>query len=329
MIENDTIFDRLQERLWSFAEHRVITVAGKTGILAELANGPVAIESMAQKLSLAAMPAGKIVRALTALGLAEATGEEYALVSGLKEIFTPGPRDFTPFLEHSHFMYDRWGQSLEPWLRGEKWGTQKRDPSGIKRFDEAMKAMGGQIARRAADLMDLTRVEKMLDVGGGTGTYSIEFAKRAPNLRAVVLDMPEVADHGRELGKSTDMSDRVEFTGGDYMDPDCYGEGHDLVLMANVLHQETVERASTMVRLGAGALSPGGMLAVIDFSIDEERRENILGTLFAINMRSFGDTYPESVIHRWFSDAGLDDHGRIDIDSNRWILYANKPTWHG
>ncbi len=328
MIENGNIFDTLQERLWSFAEHRVITVAGKTGILAELANGPVAIESMAQKLGLAAMPTGKIVRALTALGLAEPAGEEYSLVSGLREIFTPGPRDFTPFLEHSHFMYDRWGQSLEPWLRGEKWETQKRDPAGIRRFDKAMKAMGGQIARRAADLMDLTRVEKMLDVGGGTGTYAIEFAKRAPNLKAVVLDMPEVADHGRELIGSTDMNDRVEFTGGDYMDQSCYGEGHDLVLLANVLHQETVERASTLVRLGAGALSPGGMLAVIDFSIDEERRENILGTLFAINMRSFGDTYPESVIHGWFSDAGLGDHGRIDIDSNRWILYANKPTWH-
>ena len=326
MSEKDTTFDRLQERLWSFAEHRVITVAGKTGILAELANGPVAIESMAQKLGLAAMPTGKIVRALTALGLAEPAGDEYALVSELKEIFAPGPRDFTPFLEHSHFMYDRWGQSLEPWLRGEKWGTQKRDPAGIRRFDEAMKAMGGQIARRAADLMDLTRVEKMLDVGGGTGTYAIEFAKRAPNLKAVVLDMPEVAEHGRELGKNTDISDRVEFTGGDYMDPQCYGEGHDLVLLANVLHQETVERASTMVRLGAGALSPGGMLAVIDFSIDEERRENILGTLFAINMRSFGDTYPESVIHGWFSDAGLGDHGRIDIDPHRWILYANKPN---
>ncbi len=326
MIENGNIFDRLQERLWSFAEHRVITVAGKTGILAELANGPVTTESMASRLGLAAIPTGKIVRALTALGLAEPTGEEYALVSGLKEIFAPGPRDFTPFLNHSHDMYDRWGQNLEPWLRGEEWGTHKRDSGGTKHFDEAMKAMGGQIARRVADLMDLTRVEKMLDVGGGTGTYAIEFAKRAPNLKAVVLDMPEVADHGRELTGSTDMSDRVEFTGGDYMDPRGYGEGHDLVLMANVLHQETAERAATMVRLGAGALSPGGMLAVIDFSIDEERRENILGTLFAINMRSFGDTYPESVIHGWFSDAGLEDHSRIDIDSHRWILHARKPA---
>ncbi len=44
MTENDNIFDKLQERLWSFAEHRVITVAGKTGILGELANGPAGIE---------------------------------------------------------------------------------------------------------------------------------------------------------------------------------------------------------------------------------------------------------------------------------------------
>ncbi len=326
MTENGNIFDKLQERLWSFAEHRVITVAGKTGILGELANGPVGIESIALKLGLATLPTGKIVRALTALGLAEPTGEEYALVSELKEIFAPGPRDFTPFLNHSHNMYDRWGQNLEPWLRGEEWKIQKRDSGGTKHFSEAMKAMGGQIARRVADFMDLTGVEKMLDVGGGTGTYSIEFARRSPKLKAVVLDTPKVADHGRELVRSADMSDRVEFTGGDYMDPRCYGEGHDLVLMANVLHQETAKRAATMVRLGAQALSPGGMLAVIDFSIDEERRENILGTLFAINMRSFGDTYPESVIHGWFSDAGLEDHSRIDVDSHRWILHACKPA---
>ncbi len=71
------------------------------------------------------------------------------------------------------------------------------------------------------------------------------------------------------------------------------GGGYDLVLLANILHQESVPHAAALVRRAADALNPDGLVAVVDFQIDAEQRQHPFGTLFAINMRSFGDTHTE------------------------------------
>ena len=122
---------------------------------------------------------------------------------------------------------------------------------------------------------------------------------------------------GAELG------DRIDFLPGDYLETD-YGSDYDLVLFANVLHQETGERAAEMVRRGAEALAPDGRVVVVDFAIDDAKREHLLGTLFAVNMRSFGDTWPERVIRNWMSAAGLDVVDRTDLGPDRWIISGRK-----
>ena len=51
-----------------------------------------------------------------------------------------------------------------------------------------------------------------------------------------------------------------------------------------------------------------------------------MGALFAINMRSFGDTYTEPVIRGWMSEAGLGDIERIDLSELRWLIVGYKPA---
>ena len=122
------------------------------------------------------------------------------------------------------------------------------------------------------------------------------------------------------------MGESVEFRGGDYADPAMYEGGFDLVLIANVLHQERADRAAKLVSLGSGSLNPGGRLAVIDFAIDDERRESLVGALFAINMRSFGDTHTAPAIQGWMEAAGLSGFDREDFAGSRWLLTATKPA---
>jgi hypothetical protein len=95
-------------------------------------------------------------------------------------------------------------------------------------------------------------------------------------------------------------------------------------LLANVLHQEHEARAARLIAKAADALAPGGAVAVVEFAIDDLKREQLLGTLFAINMRSFGDTHPEPVITAWMKTAGLTDIKRIDLDQTRWIITGQK-----
>jgi SAM-dependent methyltransferase len=317
--------DALQELLWSFAAHRVLTVSGRVGILGALSTETLTSQELAQRLDLDPQAAGKTVRALNAMGVVEPDGDGFRLSTSLAASFAPGPDDLTPFLEHSHDLYDRWGQSLEPWLRGEPWTTKRRSADGVKRFGAAMQAMAAQVAREVVGTLDTAGVRRMLDVGGGTGTYARIFCERVADLRAVVLDTPTVAEIGRANFAGNELSDRIEFVGGDYHESD-YGRGYDLVLFANVLHQELPGRAAELVARAAGALAPGGRVAVIDFAIDPLRREALVGALFAINMRSFGDTHDEPTIRGWMTDAGLTEIRCQDLGTARWVISGRKPS---
>jgi SAM-dependent methyltransferase len=315
--------DAFQRLLWGFAGHRIITVAGRTGLLYLLAERWAAPEAAAEELGLDPLATAKIIRALAALGVAEADGEKYRAAPALLEHFTPGDADVVPFLEHSHDMYERWGATLEPWLRGEDWPVAERTPEEIARFGAAMRAMGAQMAKRVAAVLDLGNARRLLDVGGGWGHFSKALCGSNHGLSATVLDTPIVVEQARREIEGTVWEDRIDFLPGDYLDTD-YPRGFDVVLLANILHQESADRAESLVLRSADALAPGGRVIVVDFAIDDERREHLLGALFAVNMRSFGDTWTEPHIRQWMETAGLGDIDRTPLGPDRWIVTGRK-----
>jgi SAM-dependent methyltransferase len=311
--------DDLQRLLWEFARHRVVTVAARTGLLTRLAQLPAAPAEAARELGLDPLATAKVVRALAAMGIVTADGDRFRVVETLAPMFDGGADDLTPFIAHSHSMYEAWGENLEPWLRGEPWGTRDRGPEGVRAFGAAMRAMGSRIAKRVAAHLDLGGARRMLDLGGGLGQYSVALCGLHPGLRSTVLDTPAVVELARSELAGSGLEDRISFLSGDYHTTDV-GGGYDLVLLANILHQEPAPQAAALVRRAVDALAPGGRVAVVDFQIDDEQREHPFGTLFAINMRSFGDTHTEPAIRGWMEAAGLATITRTDVDSDRWLI---------
>ena len=316
--------DGLQRLLWNFAGQRVITVAGRAGILDALADRAATPEEIASDLDLDPLATGKVIRALAAQGLVETDGDRYRLAGALRPYFGADGADFGPFLDHLHSMYERWGENLEPWLRGEKWNTAPRTPEETARFGAAMQAMGSQQARRVAGELDLSGVATMLDVGGGWGHFAKAFCDRQPRARGHRSRHPTGGrSRARRSIIGTEFEGRISWIGGDYLETD-YGSGYDLVLLANILHQELAPQAAEIIRRAAAALAPGGRVVVVDFAIDDAKQEHLLGTLFAINMRSFGDTWSEPELRGWMEDAGLVDVRATFIGPDRWIISGTR-----
>lgn len=308
---------KLYERLWDFGKSRVLTVASRTGILTRLAESPSTMEEAAQDLGLDGLATGKIVRALCSMGYLVAEGDRYRIVDELKPHLLPGELNLTPFIDHAHGLYDRWGATLEEWVRT---GTQpKRARTGdqLEKFGQGMRASASLMAPQVIKALDgFFGIKKVLDVGGGIGGYARFFCREKDDVKVTVLDIPEVADLGR---KSLAGEDRIDFIGGDYHETD-FGSGYDLVLLANVLHIESPEDAAALVGTAAKACAPGGRVAVVDFAIDDQKRENEMGCLFAINMRSFGDTHSAPQIKGWMESAGLSDLQTFDLPPAHWMI---------
>ena len=75
----------------------------------------------------------------------------------------------------------------------------------------------------------------LLDVGGGTGLYSIAWLQQHPHLRATVWDRPHVLSVAQEMAHEYGVADRLECVAGD-MFADAVPEGAEVCLLSNILH---------------------------------------------------------------------------------------------
>jgi predicted O-methyltransferase YrrM len=108
----------------------------------------------------------------------------------------------------------------------------------------------------------------LLDLGGGTGIYSIALVQKNPRLRAIVFDRPEVLKVAAEMTADYGVTDRVTLMPGDmFVDPlprDC-----DLVLLSNILHDWDVPECEALLARSAAALRPGGRVVIHDVFLND------------------------------------------------------------
>lgn len=115
--------------------------------------------------------------------------------------------------------------------------------------------------RGIVEHLDLAGRSRMLDVGGGPGTYSVLLAERFPQLSCDVFDLPAVVDITDEIIAEHGLGARVRTRVGNYITDDL-GTGYDVVLLSNMLHQEDPETCIALLEKAYAALVPGGLVVI-------------------------------------------------------------------
>jgi len=124
--------------------------------------------------------------------------------------------------------------------------------------------------KELADNLDLTGRKKLVDVGGGPGTYSVLFAKKNPQLRCIVFDLPPVVEIAKEIIDSFGLSNRVLIQPGDYHKGN-FGKDNDVVFFSNVLHQENPETCKMILRKAYDSLVNDALVIVHGSFLNPER----------------------------------------------------------
>jgi hypothetical protein len=174
--------------------------------------------------------------------------------------------------------------------------------------------------------LDLAGVSRVLDVGGGSGAYAMEFVRAHAGIMATVFDLPKVLPLTAEYVRRAGLQDRVALVAGDY-DRDDLGPGFDLVFLSAIIHSNSAVRNRDLIRKGFAALESPGQLVVQDFIVDEDRLGPPFGVLFALNMlvgTDAGDTYTESEVRQWMLEAGFDRVARRDTPFGTSLIVGHR-----
>lgn len=132
----------------------------------------------------------------------------------------------------------------------------------------------------------LEPMRTLLDVGGGSGGFSITLAKQWPELSCTVLDFPNVCAVGRDFVEEDGMTGRVDFLEGNALKTEFPGE-KDAVLMSYISSSVGGDDLPGLYSKALGALKPGGSIFVHDFMVEDDRTGPPLAALWALQHMVF------------------------------------------
>jgi len=143
--------------------------------------------------------------------------------------------------------------------------------------------LGRQLSSEIATGYNLDPFSRMLDIGGASGTYTISFLKKNPDMVATLFDFEAVLPLAEARLEAEGLLDRVELKGGDY-NRDPLPEGYDLVLASDLIGQNTNEQNLGLFKKIFKSMKVGGVLLIRDFAMDDTHTGPEPGVLFSMLM---------------------------------------------
>ena len=201
--------------------------------------------------------------------------------------------------------------------RGEDW---------TEAFIAAMHRNAAERASEVARAVGFTSVWRMLDVGGGSGAYSIAFAKANPALVADILDLASVVPITQRYIREAGVADRVFTRVGD-LRSEKLGRGYDLVFVSAICHMLSPEENRDLLGRCYAALAPGGRIVIQDFILEADKTAPAWGALFALNMlvgTRAGSSYSEPEYAGWLGSADFRDICHVRLPGPASLLIASR-----
>ena len=306
---------RIVDMASAFYESAALFAASDLGVFAKLAElGPADLDTVISSCGLDRRGGRILLDACVALGLLEKDGGRYRNTSEAALFLVPGsPADLSGAIRYNRDVYAAWGRLKEMALTGKPVERPEihlgDDPERTRTFVLAMHGRALGIGRAVVPLLDLAGRRRVLDVGGGPGTYSVLIAEAHPGLECVVLDLPPVTAIATEIIGRAGLAGRVQTLAGDYHST-AFPLGVDAVLFFGVLHQEDPDAIRGLLRRAHEALAPGGLVYVLDMMTDASRTRPKFSALFSVNMAltsENGWVFSDEDLRGWLAEAGFRD----------------------
>jgi predicted O-methyltransferase YrrM len=271
-----------------------------------------------------------LLNALVALGaLVKNEGVFKNLPDIARRLTDSSPENARAALMHTVHLWERWSTLTECVRTGAAQQFKEIDARGEAWIDAFIAAMHRNASARAPHLVEVIGargVRRMLDVGGGSGAYSIAFAQASPDLRAEVFDLPPVLPIAQGHIARAGLSDRVGTRAGD-LRKDAFGEGYDLIFISAICHMLGPQENGDLFRRSFQALAPGGRIVVQDFILESDKTAPQAAALFSLNMlvgTEKGASYSEQEYALWLREAGFSEVRRIRFPEPAGLMLGTR-----
>jgi SAM-dependent methyltransferase len=266
---------RLQRLARAYTESATLYAALDLRLFSHVAGGADSVDKLAAAMDILPLNAERLVTACLAMGLlrladgrlANAADAERYLVEGAPGYAAAWMSFTRPTVADWFRLTERLRSKAPPELLGRQGELTVAE---ARAYHAATFSVGRGAGRRFARQVDLSGRRRLLDLGGGSGAYSIAAVEAYPGLEAVVLDLPPVVEVARDYLAEAGVADRVTAQAGDFTRDPLPADVDAVVMASNLpLYDEGV--IARVIARAHQALLPGGEMHLVGEMLADDR----------------------------------------------------------
>jgi demethylspheroidene O-methyltransferase len=258
-----------------FVYSQVLLACVRLKLFDLLKASPLDAQALSARLGLPLDATARLLAAAASLRLVEQRSDgRYGLgVLGAALVGNPG---VVAMIEHHSLLYADLRDPVAL-LRGERdttelgryWAYAGNQAAAalaadeVAAYSELMAASQPLVTREILAAYPLHRHRRLLDVGGGDGSFVCAVAAAVPSIELQLFDLPAVADRAIGRFAQAGLAQRAKAFGGDFrVDP--LPQGADLVTLVRVLFDHPDETVLELLSAVRRAMPPDGTLLIAE-----------------------------------------------------------------
>lgn len=267
-----------------------------------LADGPAQTEGLISATGIPKPALVTLLKAAKGLGLLESYGEGLWGLGELGAAMLANPGIAAMVRHHRHLYADLSDPTALLRQRDKTalanywaYGDVIAGETNPETYSELMATSQGMIADYVLDSVDFGARTSLVDIAGGTGAFARRAVARFPNIRAIVFDLPAVAQQAAAAHTSNETANALEYQGGDMFE-DPLPEQADIMTLVRVLHDHDDKPAQNLINKAFQALPVDGQLIVAEPMAETPGSESIGHTYFGFYLWAMGSGRPRTAI---------------------------------
>lgn len=228
------------------------------------------------------------------------------------------PENKLGWFEHQKNLFYKWCKLKEAISKGKPVKGKFDYKSFILAMDQ-----GKEVEPDLIKKLPIKEEFKMLDLGGGPGTYSILFLKNFPKSKIFLFDLSEVIEMNKKrLPKEVLKDKRFKMISGDFL-KNPIGSDYDYIWLSSIIHSLGEKEIEKLIKKCSNALKKDGKIFVLDFFLNDSKTGPPFSALFALNMlinTKNGRTYSFKEIEEILKKYGFENFQRLPFQEENSVL---------
>lgn len=313
---------------------RALAAGVELDLFGQIAAGKRTVKKISDAVGASPRGIAALLDALTAIGHLRKTGDRYGLPPASAAFLVPGKKEYAGAIAGAlSLTWDSWKNLTEVVRSGHTTETVNVAEQGKEFFPKLVTSLfpGNFAASRAAvsgfPENDRRKTHRILDVGAGSGAWSLAFAQAIPAARVTTADFREMTPLTQQFAEKVGVASRYSYLEGDLRQTDFGRDTYDLVILGHVIHSEGEKHGLELLRKCFAALRSGGKLLIAEYVPNDARTGPPMPVLFGLTMllqTEEGNVFTMREYRSWLKGIGFRKVAILPAPPPATVILATK-----